>query len=573
MKNRYICLDILKTIAILSVIFYHMVGGYGYLGVEIFFVVSGYLFVAANKKKIEDGTFSPKVYILKRIAYFGPLILVAGIMCLMIGHLTMLPDDYEGLAQSVVASNFFSNNILLAITSKNYWDIVNLYKPLMHFWYIGVLIQCLCFLAITIKIGSKIIRKKGLKSLLVILTLVSFFLYIIPLFDYSVKFYYFPFRLFEFTFGGLLAYISLDKFSVNKLRICGYTALVGLVFVLCNTINYSASMALIITILLTAVVILCHTCINEEYISKKIAQFIALPGKFSFDLYIWHQIIIAFLAYSVFATVNIYMISIVLIITCILTIMSIWMRKIIGKLDFTSKSKILIVSIMFITSTAWAMNLYINAGVVRNVPELGINKENVHRHMHAEYVDVPYAWNQDFSSTNKRKILVVGNSYARDFANILNESKYKNKIEISYNIGYDKDVVLLRADEADIVFYSTDSWIVPDWILESVDRSKLYIVGNKRYGISNGIVYSKRKSKDYFEQTAMLSDEFISQNNINREVFGEHYIDMISPVLEGNLIKVFTDDGHFISQDCRHLTSFGAKYYSEILELDFLVKE
>ena len=53
----------------------------------------------------------------------------------------MLPDDFENLAESVVASSFFGNNVLACITTKNYWDVVNLYKPLMHLWYIGLLMQ------------------------------------------------------------------------------------------------------------------------------------------------------------------------------------------------------------------------------------------------------------------------------------------------------------------------------------------------------------------------------------------------------------------------------------------------
>lgn len=50
----------------------------------------------------------------------------------------MLPDDLENLAESVVATNVFANNILQAITTKNYWDVVNEYKPLMHTWSLGV---------------------------------------------------------------------------------------------------------------------------------------------------------------------------------------------------------------------------------------------------------------------------------------------------------------------------------------------------------------------------------------------------------------------------------------------------
>ncbi len=51
----------------------------------------------------------------------------------------MLPDDFENTAQSIVATNFFGNNVLQSITTKNYWDVVNEYKPLMHTWYVGLI--------------------------------------------------------------------------------------------------------------------------------------------------------------------------------------------------------------------------------------------------------------------------------------------------------------------------------------------------------------------------------------------------------------------------------------------------
>ena len=62
-------------------------------------------------------------------------------MCLGWGWLMMLPDDFENTVQSIVATTFFGNNVLQAITTKNYWDVVNEYKPLMHTWYVGLIMQ------------------------------------------------------------------------------------------------------------------------------------------------------------------------------------------------------------------------------------------------------------------------------------------------------------------------------------------------------------------------------------------------------------------------------------------------
>ena len=134
--------DLIKAVAILAVVLYHFgLMQYGYLGVDIFFVVAGYLTGKSIQRSREKGKPGYFGFLIKRLIRLLPLVLIASIVCLLIGCFLMLPDDYENLAESVVATNFFSNNILQCITTKNYWDVVNNYKPLMHTWYLGVLFE------------------------------------------------------------------------------------------------------------------------------------------------------------------------------------------------------------------------------------------------------------------------------------------------------------------------------------------------------------------------------------------------------------------------------------------------
>ena len=64
-------------------------------------------------------------FVANRIFRLWPLLLIAGAVCLSFGWLMMLPDDFENTANSIVATNFFANNILESITTKNYWDVNN----------------------------------------------------------------------------------------------------------------------------------------------------------------------------------------------------------------------------------------------------------------------------------------------------------------------------------------------------------------------------------------------------------------------------------------------------------------
>ncbi len=148
MRLKY--LDVLKAFAIIAVVLYH--SGFltfGYLGVDLFLVINGYLITNGLCNKIlitndltciekgggeiqESGWRKYFDFELSRIIRLLPVLLVAGVVCMTIGFWAMLPDDYENLSESVIATNLFGNNILAAITTKNYWDVVNEYKPLMH---------------------------------------------------------------------------------------------------------------------------------------------------------------------------------------------------------------------------------------------------------------------------------------------------------------------------------------------------------------------------------------------------------------------------------------------------------
>jgi peptidoglycan/LPS O-acetylase OafA/YrhL len=120
-------IDGLRTIAVLSVIIFHFgYLPYGYLGVDIFFVISGYLITKIIDTETRSNKFSIKQFYLRRIRRILPLVLVITIIAIAIGFFVMLPDDFENLVQSIVATNLFSNNILQFITTGNYWDVVNI---------------------------------------------------------------------------------------------------------------------------------------------------------------------------------------------------------------------------------------------------------------------------------------------------------------------------------------------------------------------------------------------------------------------------------------------------------------
>ena len=132
-------IDGLRAIAVLSVILFHL--GYlsnGFLGVDVFFVISGYLITGLVYKEVEHNKFSILRFYERRIRRIVPLVLFTTFTAFAIGMLVMLPNDLENLCQAVIASNLSANNILMFITSADYWALHNDYKPLMHTWSLGI---------------------------------------------------------------------------------------------------------------------------------------------------------------------------------------------------------------------------------------------------------------------------------------------------------------------------------------------------------------------------------------------------------------------------------------------------
>lgn len=578
-------IDALKSIAIIAVVLYHFGGGYltyGYLGVDIFFVVSGYFMMKSIDKAMQNDTFRYWKFLVGRVARLWPLVLLTAAVALIIGYFVMLPDEFENLSESVIAANVFANNILACITTKNYWDIANVFKPLMHTWYVGVLMQAYVVLPALYAGVFRLAKRRinAVKISVLVITLISLAAYLLPVATTAQKFYYLPYRAFEITLGSLIVFVpKIKKPKKSILQIAEAVCLVIILFLLCANIAYpSASVKLLITVFVTAA--LLYMFVNTEEKSNIIVKGFSFIGKASFSIYLCHQVVVAYMFYAVTDRTDVWALLLFVVVAAVLSAaVYLFVEKPIALAVKKNVLYVLCPSIALCLMTSVISGvIFLNAGVVRDVPELGIDKTNVHRGMHAEYCDIPYSWDKDFSSTDKIKIAVIGDSFGRDWANILNESSISDQIEISYIFPRSREVYEENRDrlfEADIVFrtFSSSMADLSGKLPDMIPADKVYIVGYKSFGSSNGIIYSHRNADDYFEQTIALDEKVLQNNRILREQYGEHYIDMIGAVQEQDgTVRVFTDDHYFISQDCRHLTKYGAQYYARILDLSWILR-
>jgi peptidoglycan/LPS O-acetylase OafA/YrhL len=132
-------LDGLRAIAIIAVVFYHAGLGFsgGYVGVDVFFVISGYLITTLILKDLENDSFSMANFWERRIRRIFPALSVVVAVTCVAAWLLLLPEDLEKLGASVIAQSFLVSNFYFWRTT-NYFGGANEEKPLLHTWSLAV---------------------------------------------------------------------------------------------------------------------------------------------------------------------------------------------------------------------------------------------------------------------------------------------------------------------------------------------------------------------------------------------------------------------------------------------------
>lgn len=596
-------LDLLKGFAILAVVLYHMsISESGYLGVDAFFVINGFLIVPKVVDDVSIGKFNYVFFLKKRILRLLPLMLLASFFVLFVGYWGMLPDDYENIGESVVATNLFSNNILSAITIRDYWDVRNDYKVLMHTWYIGVLFQFYVvfpLIVLFVKWISKRLRFSFDKYIAIIILFISFLslcLYLNPTASVGDRFYFLHYRFFELAFGGM-AGIWICKERNNHLYKNGVVS--GIAFILLlliifvgifslndRPVEYNLvsgrretvesfipqNILLLLSVVLTMFFVLFDNLQNRLISLLIKVRFFCLLGMMSYSIYIWHQPFLAFYRYFVANELPPHLAVVYFAVVLIISYLT--YHYVEHGLKLNGRLKI-VIFLLFLLINASALVIYFRAGVVRNVPELYVNKDNVHRNMHAEYVDRIYFYNKDFPKIRDGKInvLIIGNSFARDWGNILLESKMVNKINLSYVFEISENYID-RIKGADYIFIFDWKHNVPLYVWENVKKgAEVWGIGTKNYGESNGVIYRNRHRDNYFSQSIKINHNFIIINEQLKEEWQDKYVNLLDLSLIGkDMVLAFSPDHKFISQDTRHLTKGGARYYAEKIKFETVFK-
>lgn len=574
MRYRY-DLDVLKGLAILAVVLYH--AGWcksGYLGVDVFLVLNGYFVVPQVITQIEEGRFHFFSFLEKKIFRLLPLVLLICCFSLAVGYWGMLPNDFRYLSEESLASSFFMNNVLQSITTQNYWAAIY-HKVLMHNWYLGVLMQFYVVFPLLM-----LIARRWMKSALIMLTLLSLLLYLAPIDSIGNKYYLLHYRFFEIAVGGLVAMksfhavkywsytslgllllmIFLGAFTIGE-RAMPYNLVGGT-----NTIRESflpREVLLLLTVLFTIMYLLSSYKSEMFPVISQRSKILAPLGRMSLSLFLWHQPLFAFYRYFIADEISIGVLAMILSVTILLSVFTYYIIE--KRIVITNVSRFCL-CLAFVIINALALWIYQKGGIVRDVPELNIRQGLSDPMAFEKYTDRIYQYDREFSSDNsKRRILVVGNSFARDFANILLESPMRDSIQLSYHYAF-IDCPLSRIRQCDRIYFFGWKHQVPDTVWKNLKQgSEVWGIGTKNHGTSNGIFYKNRYHRDYFSQRTTVHQDFLTVNRLLREEWQDHYIDLLSLTLKSDCtVPIFTPDFHFITYDGMHLTPAGTQFYARL---------
>lgn len=610
-------IDGLRALAVLPVILFH--AGFktfsgGFVGVDVFFVISGYLITSIILAEKQSGTFSLINFYERRSRRILPALFLVMAACFPFAWLWLTPEDLVEFSKSISYVPVFLSNFLF-YKQSGYFDAAAELKPLLHTWSLAVEEQYYLFFPVllitTWQFGKKFII--GL-MIFIFITSLCYAQYLVGI-KPGAAFYLLPSRFWEILVGAFVAFY----YANHNIKRHGHTAeqfgsafgfilIIYAIFAFDSQTPFPSFYTLVPTVGAALIIVFAN---HRTLVGKLLGTKLMLGvGLVSYSAYLWHQPLFAFTRHRSLTEPE----SGLMVVLAVLSFMLAYLTWRYVERPFRNRHRFSRRQVF--TSAGIISVLFIVTGLVGQQTKGFIHLYNEQQLKIVGNIDEAkdYTWkrlndleHKDFKP-NTYKVMVVGDSYAGDFINAVFENNPSNQVSFSTHVigavcgnlyleedlfkyidvnahkvcsdqnWYGDKKVVQLIEQADQVWL-VSSW--KNWQLPYINKSianlekrfgkKFLIVGNKSFGKKIKKIqlseFSGKSTQELIGMRAPLSEEHISindfmKNNISPDVF----FNLSEAIcMSAEECRLFDDRGNFIAYDGGHTTVDGAKYTGNIL--------
>ena len=545
-------IDGLRAVAVICVILYHSKHSFfgkdwfsgGFVGVDVFFVISGYLISSLIFKELfKTGTFSFSNFYKRRIRRIIPALSFVMLLSIPFAWSYILPSSLIDFAKSIISSIFFGSNFYFHFSGLEYGSKDSLLKPFLHTWSLSVEEQFYILFPILLIFIFRYF-KNSLSFIIFVGIILSFiFAEYNSRHNVSENFYFIYSRMWELLIGSILAFYEVKNNGRSKNRYLNlFLPSIGFILIIVSIINLDDNMRHpgLITLLpvIGTSMIIWHSN-KSEFVCKILSSKIFVgTGLISYSLYLWHYPIFAISRITDYSQGNI--IKKIALVVLILAL-SIFTYFIIEKparnknLKFIKLAKILFVSLGL--SLIFSVIVLQNNGIIKNHPKIitetykkldyrGISQNK--EFCHGRLGDAGFCkFNEKENNTGD--IILLGDSIADALLSNFIEKVSKTNFRL-INMSYSGNLYLpgyLAINNRNNNVDQNEKYhsYRKENIIKSNKNTYIIIVGNysyyfdeKRIGIKNDQIYTYKTARRFVDKKNSNT-----QNEKRKELLKNHF--------------------------------------------------
>lgn len=535
----------LRGIAVLFVVAFHafpkkFTGGF--IGVDIFFVISGFLISSIIFNEISNNSFNFKNFYCRRLKRLLPALISFLFLAIVLGWFVMLDYEYSYIGEHIFISNFFLNNIKL-LQEINYFDRKSFLKPLLNLWSLSVEFQFYIIWPFLIYVCSSSKKQILILILFMIIYSFSYNLYIDGI-DSQQRFYLLKSRLWELACGALVAWFYFynpNKKDIKK-NLADFLSIFALTILVCYLFlftNYSPNQGLMISgvILASMILLICHNSIINNFIFSN--QFLKYFGLVSYPLYLYHWLLFSYTR-SLYGINLDYKISflIILISLIISHLTYIYIEKPIRKLNLNNFKIIFLILPFFLTGLC---GLYI-------VEQRGIKNRTINSIIDNSWIDTINSLVTPEIEEDCQKKLKTNLKDRKNINCVSNSENIKNFfIGDSHSLALSTSIFIKKKPYASAVFFNHGCITFKNYIFNynMINLSDCKNYNNKIFEIIENnpsiesiiIAFRTNYCMSNFDISGDQSVCF-NKNKSNIKFFDDEYSDLFTSLLKYNKKKI-----------------------------------